>query len=270
MQFDFTQFGLHKKQAEYTEQDGEIRYLDGSNLNRPFSIKGPQIGIAIMLVLAAALIGAYLIFLIYDNVYGSAQREQAAVENNLSREVSYDFPSLPALVPLGGTDAIRQSFVDQGFNLYETTQDEGDIGILMEITKFPSDVSSEEGAAYITEGITTLDATNASKLLNGMWTYSSDYSNGSSMTLRYADFTSGSLEAAIQNAITLQGFDPATTPEDGKGVDDAGNTFQSGSIIINDVGYTWRVSTLPLADMYGISGLPEDAVYVGIRLTAWA
>ena len=87
------------------------------------------------------------------------------------------------------------------------------------------------------------------------------------MRVGYADFTSGSLEAAIQSAIASEGFDPATTPEGGAGVDEVGNTFQSGTIDVNGTVYTWKVSALPLSNMYDITGLPESAVYVGIRMT---
>ena len=50
--------------------------------------------------------------------------------------------------------------------------------------------------------------------------------------------------------------------------DEVGNTFQTGTVDIDDVTYTWRVSAAPLSDKYDIKGLPSTAAYVGIRLTA--
>ena len=47
-----------------------------------------------------------------------------------------------------------------------------------------------------------------------------------------------------------------------------GNTFQTGTVDIDNVTYTWRVSAAPLSGKYDIKGLPSTAAYVGIRLTA--
>ena len=47
-----------------------------------------------------------------------------------------------------------------------------------------------------------------------------------------------------------------------------GNTFKQGTVEANETTYTWRVSAIPLSDMYDISGLPETATYVGGRLSA--
>ncbi len=51
------------------------------------------------------------------------------------------------------------------------------------------------------------------------------------MRVKYADFSSGSVEAAVQTAIASEGFDPATVGE--MAVDESGNTFQEGTV---DVG----------------------------------
>jgi len=69
-------------------------------------------------------------------------------------------------------------------------------------------------------------------------------------------------------AIAAEGFDPATIAEDGMGVDEVGNTFKQGTVDVDGTAYTWKVSALPLSEMYDISGLPETAVYVGVRLSS--
>ncbi len=54
------------------------------------------------------------------------------------------------------------------------------------------------------------------------------------------------------------------------GVDDSGNTYQAG-VVSTDAGTcNWRVSVIELNEVYDISGLPNTAFYVGIRLTAQA
>lgn len=88
------------------------------------------------------------------------------------------------------------------------------------------------------------------------------------MNVRYADFSSGDVNAAVQAAVAAEGFDPATVPEDGQGVDEVGNTFMTGTVDVDGSTYTWRVSAIALSEVYDISGLPDTAVYVGIRLTA--
>ena len=86
--------------------------------------------------------------------------------------------------------------------------------------------------------------------------------------VRYADFSSSSLEAAIQSAIAAEGFDTTTISSNGIDTDEVGNMFEAGTVDIEDTTYTWRVSATALSDKYDIKGLPDTAAYVGIRLTA--
>ena len=48
---------------------------------------------------------------------------------------------------------------------------------------------------------------------------------------------------------------------------ESGNNYSKGSIEIDGHPCTWSIHAIPLSDMYSISGLPEDACYVGIRIT---
>jgi hypothetical protein len=86
------------------------------------------------------------------------------------------------------------------------------------------------------------------------------------MVVRYIDFSTGDPQIAVQNAIMKEGFDTGSITESGE--DDSGNTFSTGSFTIDDASYTWKVSALPLEEIYSISGLPEkSACYVGVRVT---
>ena len=156
------------RRNEYADTDGPVRYLDDSGLRRPLDMPRPQIAIMFAFVLVAALIGGYLLFNVLDAVRGGTARAQASVEENLSREVSYDLPALTSYITLNDDE----------------------------------------------------------------------------------------------------GFDPATIAEDGMGVDEVGNTFKQGTVDVDGTAYTWKVSALPLSEMYDISGLPETAVYVGVRLSS--
>ena len=95
------------RRNEYADTDGPVRYLDDSGLRRPLDMPRPQIAIMFAFVLVAALIGGYLLFNVLDAVRGGTARAQASVEENLSREVSYDLPALTSYITLND-DEIKQ------------------------------------------------------------------------------------------------------------------------------------------------------------------
>ncbi|BAK44458.1 hypothetical protein [Eggerthella sp. YY7918] len=255
---------LFKQQGkDYTDTEGSVRYLDGSSLLRPLSMPRPQLLIAGAFVVAAAIIGALLLHNVLDTIYGSAARAQASMEENLAREVSYDLPLLSSLIQLDDA-GIKQAFTDAGYTTYETSNPEELPNGGFTLIKLPSDVSVEEAGVLYLKGMSKLSAAEAARLLNGSWTITVDRDQALDMSVKYADFSSGSLEAAIDAAIATEGFDPATATEVTQ--DEVGNTFRSGTIDVNGASYAWRVSAIALSEMYDISGLPEDAVYVGIRM----
>ena len=47
-----------------------------------------------------------------------------------------------------------------------------------------------------------------------------------------------------------------------------GEGLEAGTIDVDGTVYSWRVSAIALSSVYDISGLPDTAVYVGIRLYA--
>ena len=241
------------RRNEYADTDGPVRYLDDSGLRRPLDMPRPQIAIMFAFVLVAALIGGYLLFNVLDAVRGGTARAQASVEENLSREVSYDLPALTSYITLND-DEIKQAVADAGLTVIDKGGISDDPEAALELIKLPSDVSELDAGLMYNKGVSKLSASEAALLLNGSWTLDADRSDGTSMRLRYADFSSGSLDAAIA--------------EDGMGVDEVGNTFKQGTVDVDGTAYTWKVSALPLSEMYDISGLPETAVYVGVRLSS--
>ena len=255
------------RRNEYVDTEGPVRYLDGSGLERPLDIPKPQIAVMIAFVVVAALISGYLLFNILDTVKGGAARAQASVEENLSREVAYDLPALTSYIALSDEE-IKQAVADAGLTVIDKGGMSDDPDAALELIKLPSDVSELDAGLLYSKGVSKLTASEAALLLNGSWTLDADRTDGLSMSLHYADFSSGGLDAAIDSAIAAEGFDPATIAEDGAGVDEMGNTFKQGTVEANETTYTWRVSAIPLSDMYDISGLPETATYVGVRLSA--
>ena len=87
------------------------------------------------------------------------------------------------------------------------------------------------------------------------------------MRIRYADLQSADEGQAIQSALESEGWaDNNAVAISDEGIDEVGNTYKEGTIQTDSGTYAWRISACPLADVYNISGLPETAQYVGIRM----
>lgn len=246
-------------------------YPDGSGLLRPVNMPGQAWIVALAFAAVALGIGAWWGSSTMGGIEDSVRLSLATVEENLEREVTYNLPQVATLLDLDN-QAILAKFEEEGLTIYNLSaedesdeQDEGS-GEALNIMKLPSDVSLSDAAVMLSRGIANLDAARAAKLLNGSWTLQVDREAGVNDVVRYVDFSSGSVEAAIEAAIAIEGFDPATVSEDTQGVDDAGNTYKQGTVQVGATNYTWRVSAVPLEEVYDIAGLPEESVYVGIRV----
>ena len=236
------------RRNEYADTDGPVRYLDDSGLRRPLDMPRPQIAIMFAFVLVAALIGGYLLFNVLDAVRGGTARAQASVEENLSREVSYDLPALTSYITLND-DEIKQAVADAGLTVIDKGGMSDDPEAALELIKLPSDVSELDAGLMYNKGVSKLSASEAALLLNGSWTLDADRSDGTSMRLRYADFSSGSLDAAIDAAIAAgidreriivdPGIGFSKTTEHNWQLIDAVDAFQDG---FKDLRVLWGVS----------------------------
>ncbi len=254
-------FTSHGK--KYVDGGGPVRYLDGSSLARPFDMPRHTTAIAAAFVLAAALIGAVMLYNVLDSVTGAPAREAESVQNNLSRDVAYDLPVLSTLMEQDN-ETIKQTFADAGLIVYDKTDAEQNPDGL-ELVKIPSDVSEAEAALYYAQGVSKLSAVDASRLLKGSWTLSVNRSEYTDMRVKFADFSSGSVDAAVKAAIAAEGLEDSVMGD--AGTDDAGNTYQAGTVEVDGTSYSWRVSAIALSSVYKIAGLPDTAVYVGVRMT---
>lgn len=246
----------------YSRREGEIDYLDGAPLRRPFSMPAGQRLIAGAVVLIAVAVGLYFLNTTILAALREAQLAEQSIQENLARQASIEtLPKLEKLITLDD-DSIKAKFEKAGYTTYETSTEDEDELILY---KLPDDMTIEEAAALYAKGISNITAVQATKLLNGSWQFVSEHSGVTSMVVRYADFTTGDPLVAIQNALEKTGFDPESVTETGE--DDSGNTYSMGTIELDDATCTWKISSLPLSDMYSINNIPENACYVGIRLT---
>ena len=255
---------FYTNRKKYTNQEGNIAYLDPKGLKRPFSMPMAQRVIAAVIVLAAIFIGYIAIDKTILNAYREAESFQTTLEENLSRPASIEsLPNVASFMPLDN-EAIMSSLTDAGMNYYDMTELYDSYDLML--CKLPSDVTAEQAADFYSRGIGSLEATDATKILNGSWTLGVDNEYATDI-VRYCDFSTGDPQIAVQNAIAKEGFNPESITE--TGVDDSGNTFSTGTLDTDDGHFIWKVSALPLDEIYSIRGMPENVCYVGVRLT-WA
>ena len=248
---------------EYTVVKGDIAYLDDAPLRRPFTLPAAQRMVLIGIIVIAAIIG----FMAINNTVFAAMRESKAIEvsteENLKRAPSIDsIPQMNNLINLTDEE-VMSTFEEAGYTMYTSAKSSDSSETVM--YKLPSDISREEAAAMYVQGINSLNSAQAAKLLTGSWYFGIDRVNGTSMIVRYADFSTGDPQIAVQNALAKEGFDPASVTDSGE--DESGNKYSMGTINVDDVPCTWKISALPLSDIYSVSGLPENACYVGVRMT---
>ena len=251
-------------EPEYSDVEGAVKYMDGSGLSRPFDLPRTSYKIVGALLIVAAVIGAFMLAKYFDGIIGAPARAEQTVQQNIARDVSYDMPNLASLME--SDDAtIKQGFADAGYTTYETTKDGQYPDGGFELVKLPADVSLVDAGAMYASGISSLSASDASKLLKGSWSLTVNRTGTTDMRLKFADFASGSVDGAISAAMDAEGLTEAAIVD--AGTDDAGNTYKSGTVSANGNTYTWRVSAIPLSSVYKIKGLPDTAVYVGVRMT---
>ncbi len=252
------------RESEYSDVEGSVKYLDGSGLSRPFDFPRTSYKVVGVLLVIAAIIGAFMLMKYFDSIFGAPARAEQTVQENIARNVSYDLPNLASLME--SDDAtIKQGFTDAGYTIYETTKDGQYPDGGFDLVKLPADVSLVDAGTMYASGISSLSASDASRLLKGSWTLTVNRTGTTDMRLKFADFTSGSVDEAINLAMDAEGLTEAAIVD--SGTDDAGNTYKSGTVSANGSTYTWRISAIPLSSVYKIKGLPDTSVYVGVRMT---
>lgn len=221
-----------------------------------------QMAVLGTILIAAAIVALIVIQNLLSSVTNPAD-SQDRIDSQLTRSVNLNLPSLPQLITMTDDD-ILTSLTESGDTIYNQAE-EGAIGL--DIVKLPSDVTLVDAAAYYATGVDNLDASSAAKLLKGSWTMSTTVNGTRSIKVHYADFDSKSLDAAVSNAVAAEFSGDGVTLGD-LGTDDSGNTYQSGTIAIDDTTYQWTVSACLLSEVYSVKGFPNTAVYVGVKLSS--
>lgn len=245
-------------------ENSKVDYPNVSLLDRPLDMPGPVRRGMLLFLAAAALIGSFFLFRYFDVVVNAPAREAAQVVENTQRTVPYNLPVLLDLMPLTDTEIMAQ-LKGSGDTLFERTAIGTDPDGGFQVVRLPEGVSIADAAALYLSGLDNVSAAAASRLLNGAWDLTVTREAPSNLFLRYADFASGSIESAIQNALLAEDLEAEDETE--SGIDESGNTFAAGAISRDGAVYSWRISVIALSEVYSLKGLPEDALYVGIRMT---
>ena len=241
-------------------ENPNIVYPNGASLMRPMKIPGSSRGKLAILLIAACIIAAAMVMMYIGSLPTISQDEKDQIQQALSKKVSLDLPTLISYVDLDDTQ-ITDKLNGTGETFYEQTSSDG----VLEVIKIPSDMTLVDAAALYAQGIDNLSTSQAISFLNGSWILNVDRSAGINMSLHYADFKSKSLEDAISNAIQSEELDRGEVTESGDD-DGYGNAFSAGTIMISGQEYSWTVSATALNQAYSLSGLPDESLYVGVRI----
>lgn len=254
---------LHEKNNEFSKEDGAVRYIDGSILSRPLDLPLPFRGALVVFVIAAAIIGGIFLYNVADRVLNEPIREADATQKYLDKEINLMLPVLKDFIQHDDV-YILNYFTEQGLTIYNLSSSNAENGVGFDIIKLPDDVSLVDAGILYSQGVSNLSSSDAARLLNGSWRMTVGRGDYVEMKVKYADFTSGTVEAAVLNAVAWQGLSDSILGD--SGVDSAGNTYQSGQVEVYGTWYNWQISACPLSEVYSVDGLPDDAVYVGVRV----
>lgn len=251
--------GPYQLDLPMRKADGEnIEYYDTDVLlqDRPFT-RQKQIVAGIIVALGIALAA----FIVYSVV--SSTMSGGSVGQNATAEVSYDFPQATQYALLGRDDILAQ--MDAAGYTYIDVMNEEDGEGGLDAVRLPDGVSAADAAIWYAQGLTSINAADAAKFLNGSWRITLNTTEGYDLRVRYGEFKSASQQDAVNNAISAIGLGESTVA--GEGVDDQGNTYKEGTAVVSN-GQTvhWRVAACPLSEVYAINGLPSNASYVAIRI----
>lgn len=247
---------------EQYKENPRVLYPNADRLFRPLHVPASERKATFVMIGIACVVSAALLFFYFDTTANEPKRQQESLQQELSKDVNLDLPPLLEFVPIDNT-AIEQKLNATGESFFDKKPLTGSVDA--EIIKLPADISVEEATGLYAIGLNKLKPSQFVSLLNGSWTLKIDRKTGVNLSLHYADFKSGSVRQAIDNAIDKEKL--VTEGEIDSGEDDGyGNAYSNGTIIIAEKKYSWTVSAIALSQVYSVAGIPDDATYVGIRI----
>lgn len=244
------------------KENPRVIYPNTDSLSRPLTVPDSARGGIVALVVVAIIIACALLWVYFDATENEPKREQEQLQAQLDKDTSLDLPNLLSFLDMDDVE-IANSIKESGHAIIE--QKSAEAGDGYKAIKLPSDVSVVDAEPAYVVGLNKLTASEAVSYLNGSWSIDVDRKNGLNLSVHYADFSSGTLEAAITNAIQSEDLERGGIVDSGED-DGYGNAYSTGSIMVSGETYTWTVSAIPLVQVYSLSGMPDSACYVGIRI----
>ena len=245
-------------------QEGPVSYIDASDLGNAMEMPQHETRKLFFIVLAAILLSAAVIIAYNVSVVGDLQRTRDKVTAVITRDVSLDLPKMKEYAGKSN-EAMMKTFESDGYTIYDNSNDEDYNVDGFDVFKLASDVDPEKAAAAYSEGLENLGPVEAARYLKGSWRFLVSRSNGVELRLRYADFDSADANTAIQAALDSQGFEDVSIEDVAQ--DTMGNTNLSGKFKKNKTEYEYTISACDLSQVYDIEGAPDNAQFVGIRVT---
>jgi len=213
---------------------------------------------------ACVIAGIIILAIIISMSIGrnNAGNTSSEVIRSLSTPVERNIPVLDTYY--GQSSSYIDKALSADNNIYEVSIDSDS----MSLVRIPDDVTAEEVALYYSNGLNSLSTDQLATLLRGAWFFTVDTSGTEVMKVKYADFTSNTAERAIATAMDEQGLSGKNPNIISQGVDSSKNTYKYGTYVTDDnqTRY-WRVACCALSNVYKVSGMPKNALYVGITLS---
>lgn len=248
----------------YGEQDGPVIRYKASSFDRPIEFPANDKRRLALIVAIAVLLSAALIIAYNMAVIGDSAQTQVKVAAAIDRGVELDLPKMEDYA--GKTnEAMLETFKSAGYTMYDNSNEEDRNVDGFDMFKLASDVDPETAGEAYAQGIENLSSVEAARYLSGSWRFLVSRANAVELRLRYADFTATDAKEAIQTAIDSQGFKDADVND--IALDTMGNSNVSGTFKKDKVTYAYTISACDLSQVYDIDGAPENAQFVGIRVT---
>ncbi|WP_350454512.1 hypothetical protein [Slackia heliotrinireducens] len=245
------------------EEGQTVRYMDGSALLKDFKIPIYVKIFALIVAVVALFMGGKVFLQASDYILHHSEHVAEEIQGNLTREVSLELPDVAAFTAMDD-ETFKASLDEAGIPYIDySTEQEG-----LKIVKLPSDADAAEAKEIMDSGINTMDAVTASFYLPGYYQLTRSVTEGTDIRLRFVDLNSQDQESAVGSTKDALGWtDNENVTVDEEGVDSVGNNYQTGTLYTDAGTFTWTISSCPMSSIYDISGMPENASYVGLHIT---